>query len=339
MAQETRKNLSLDDLDSLFGGGLFDDEQQTAAERVVEIVYKTPEKTKVEKPQESEPVELLEETLDNAAISFSSSELDMEEASEALLKEDLFVEETSRTENVQCEDGGNDDSYDEDDESDDDEEEEDSEDEVDEDSDDGSEADADSIKDTAGGSKGGPAKGKPKKERKPTPSATEGAVKRIKDHILGMAAKDAVLARKLQNPAKSWEECSNYVFGEAFKKLRTTKGGILDDSEVYGLAVHYWQEEKVEINKDFDPSRFFVAGNGETGLTDEDKARIEAEVRQKVEDDYRRKAEEAEKARRLKAEKKAKDDAEKAAQKAKEKKEAAQKEFEEGCSLFGGMDY
>lgn len=76
----------------------------------------------------------------------------------------------------------------------------------------------------------------------------EEALKKIKNHLDDMAAKDAAFAEKYANPKKSLKECWDYIWSCAAKASRRTSCCI-DDDIVYGWAVHYYDEEKVEIKE------------------------------------------------------------------------------------------
>lgn len=61
----------------------------------------------------------------------------------------------------------------------------------------------------------------------------------IKAFLDDLAARDEGFALSYENPKKSIEECVNYIIGEVQK---SGKQGF-DDSEIYGMAVHYYDEE------------------------------------------------------------------------------------------------
>lgn len=70
----------------------------------------------------------------------------------------------------------------------------------------------------------------------------------IKDYLDKRAETDPILAEKLKNPKKNIKECLQYIMGEAHK--RATGGSVMiADEEVYGWAVHYYDEENIEVEK------------------------------------------------------------------------------------------
>lgn len=68
----------------------------------------------------------------------------------------------------------------------------------------------------------------------------------LKAHLDEMAAKDALFAAKYNNPEKSIEDCAKYVIAEVKKRLKSGNNVVsVPDAEVYGMAVHYYQEDSI----------------------------------------------------------------------------------------------
>lgn len=67
--------------------------------------------------------------------------------------------------------------------------------------------------------------------------------KNIKQHLDKMAAEDGAFSAKYNNPDKSINKCIDYILGQV------SKSGIngWTDDEIYGMAVHYFEETNVEI--------------------------------------------------------------------------------------------
>lgn len=59
----------------------------------------------------------------------------------------------------------------------------------------------------------------------------------IADYLKQRATEDTLFAPKFTNPKKSIDECCRYILGEARKRGNEV---VMDDNEVYGLAVHYY---------------------------------------------------------------------------------------------------
>lgn len=67
----------------------------------------------------------------------------------------------------------------------------------------------------------------------------------IADYLKQRAAEDTLFAPKFTNPKKSIDECCRYILGEARKHGNEV---VMADDEVFGLAIHYYDEENIKIN-------------------------------------------------------------------------------------------
>ena len=85
------------------------------------------------------------------------------------------------------------------------------------------------------------------------------------------AAEDALFAKNYHNPAKNIDDCVTYILNYV------QKSGCngFTDGEIYGQAVHYYDENEIEVGK---PLNCQVAVNHIVELTAEEKA----EARQKA---------------------------------------------------------
>ena len=99
--------------------------------------------------------------------------------------------------------------------------------------------------------------------------------KRIKEYLDRMAFNDPQFAEKYRNEEKSIEQCCEYIYGE----VSESQCNGFDDDEIFGMAVHYYDEADVTI-KPNKVSRVVVDYHVE--LTEEEKA----EIRQKTIADY-----------------------------------------------------
>lgn len=68
---------------------------------------------------------------------------------------------------------------------------------------------------------------------------------KIKNYLDERAKNDELFAKAYAKPNKSIDECYKYILGEARKK-GTAVG--MSHEEVYGLAVHYYDEDEIKIN-------------------------------------------------------------------------------------------
>lgn len=67
----------------------------------------------------------------------------------------------------------------------------------------------------------------------------------IADYLEQRAVEDVLFAPKFSNPKKNIDECCRYILGEARKRGNEV---VMDDSEVYGLAVHYYDEDDIKVS-------------------------------------------------------------------------------------------
>lgn len=79
---------------------------------------------------------------------------------------------------------------------------------------------------------------------------------KIKAYLDKRAAEDELFAKSYAKEKKSIAECCLYVLGEALKRAHSYNGGkasVMDDEEVYNLAVHYYDEDDIKV-KPLNPS-------------------------------------------------------------------------------------
>lgn len=90
----------------------------------------------------------------------------------------------------------------------------------------------------------------------------------IKSYLDRRASEDKMFAESYANPKKNIGECCDYIVSEVRKQNRTA----MTDDEVYGLAVHYYDEA--------DPGRIDkgIASSARIVIPGEDKERLRAEA-------------------------------------------------------------
>lgn len=88
----------------------------------------------------------------------------------------------------------------------------------------------------------------------------------IKAYLEERAENDALFAVRFANPSKSVEECVTFILNEV------KKSGCcgFTDAEVYGMAIHYYDEEEIEVGK---PINCQVVVNHTVELTEEERNR------------------------------------------------------------------
>lgn len=105
--------------------------------------------------------------------------------------------------------------------------------------------------------------------------ATDHFKETIKNYLDNLAASDEIFAATYAKPNKSLDECINYIFQQVMK---SGYGGFTDD-EVYGMAVHYYDEDELT---DIPTQSCRVIVNHVVELTEEEKA----EARRKAIEEY-----------------------------------------------------
>ena len=89
------------------------------------------------------------------------------------------------------------------------------------------------------------------------------------------AAEDALFAKNYRNPAKNMDDCITYILN--YVKNSGCNG--FTDGEIYGQAVHYYDENEIEVGKPIQcPSggepRCGTHGGGKSGGTAESRPPI-----------------------------------------------------------------
>ena len=137
----------------------------------------------------------------------------------------------------------------------------------------------------------------------------------IKSYLDERAKSDETFAASYAKPKKTIEGCCKYIVAEVKK---TGRHGFADE-EIYGMAVHYYDEDDIkEVKADTNVS---VVINKEVQLSDAEKAKL----RKRAEDEYFKQQQE------LLAKQNAKRSERRKAKAAPQKSQAVQ------LDLFGGL--
>lgn len=119
----------------------------------------------------------------------------------------------------------------------------------------------------------------------------------IKAYLDKRAQDDTLFAASYAKQNKSIDECFDYIIGEVRKKATW----YLSDEEVFGMAVHYYDEDDIKVSKLPKNERVKVNPSA-VELTDEEKAEIKAQAiqtyKQRCIDEEAAKAKEQAKKRR-----------------------------------------
>ncbi|MCE9336906.1 PcfK-like family protein [Bacteroides fragilis] len=87
----------------------------------------------------------------------------------------------------------------------------------------------------------------------------------IQMYLEQRAAEDALFAKKYHNPAKNLDDCVSYILN--FVQRSGCNG--FTDGEIFGQAIHYFEENEIEVGKPMDCQ---VVVNHVVELTAEEKA-------------------------------------------------------------------
>lgn len=111
-----------------------------------------------------------------------------------------------------------------------------------------------------------------------TMNGTQAFQDTIRTYLDKMAESDALFAVKYANPSKSLSECITYII------CQVQKSGCngFEDDEIFGMAVHYWEENEIEVGK---PVNCQVVVNHTVELTEEEKAQARQDAIDKLRDE------------------------------------------------------
>ena len=108
--------------------------------------------------------------------------------------------------------------------------------------------------------------------------ATKTFKKTIKEYLEQRAKEDELFATTYAKENKNIDDCITYILNTVKKSERN---GFADE-EIYSMAVHYYDEDDIEVGKNFDCR---VVVNHTIELTDEEKE----EARKKAIEEYHNK--------------------------------------------------
>lgn len=106
----------------------------------------------------------------------------------------------------------------------------------------------------------------------------------IQSYLEKKAKEDSLFAVTYAKDNKNLDECCDYIIGEARK--RGGNAVAMTDDEVFGIAIHYYDEDDIKVNKLTKSVRTSVS-SPKVKLTEEDekKAREEA-IKRLTEEQY-----------------------------------------------------
>ena len=102
--------------------------------------------------------------------------------------------------------------------------------------------------------------------------ATRAFKETIQAYLMEMATYDTNFAERFADPKKNINDCVTYILNQ----VQESGCNGFEDDEIYGMAVHYYQEEDIEVGKSVD--YLHVVVNHVVELTDEEKAEARREA-------------------------------------------------------------
>ena len=100
----------------------------------------------------------------------------------------------------------------------------------------------------------------------------------IKAYLETMAENDALFAVKYGNPSKSVSDCCTFIINQVQK---SGCNGFADE-EIFGMAVHYYEENEIEVGK---PINCQVVVNHTVELTEEEKEQARKDAINRLRDE------------------------------------------------------
>ena len=115
----------------------------------------------------------------------------------------------------------------------------------------------------------------------------------IQMYLEQRAAEDELFAKYYRNPAMNIDDCVTYILNYV------QKSGCngFSDGEIYGQAVHYYDENEIEVGK---PLQCQIAVNHVVELTAEEKAEARQKAIRQYQDEELRKMQNRQRARAAK---------------------------------------
>lgn len=103
----------------------------------------------------------------------------------------------------------------------------------------------------------------------------------IKSHLDERARTDELFAKAYAKSGKNLDECCSYIMGEAKKRGSAV---AMTDDEVFGMAVHYYDEDNLKVDKLPANSRV-TTNTSSVKLTKEEQEKARQAAIKRVEDE------------------------------------------------------
>lgn len=102
----------------------------------------------------------------------------------------------------------------------------------------------------------------------------------IKSYLDERAKTDELFAKAYAKENKSIDECCSYILGEAKKRGNAV---AISDAEVFGMAVHYYDEDDIKVEELPDNTKVSVSKPIE--LSEQDKAQARKAALKRLEEE------------------------------------------------------
>jgi len=114
--------------------------------------------------------------------------------------------------------------------------------------------------------------------------ATENFKRVIQKHLEERAAQHPLFAETMKKENKNIEDCITYILNI----VKKTERNAFEDSDIYGLAVHYYDEDNLEIGKPV-VGNVNVISPYQVEFTDEDRAEAKSKAMEALIEEERKK--------------------------------------------------
>jgi hypothetical protein len=132
---------------------------------------------------------------------------------------------------------------------------------------------------------------------------------RIQEFIDKQVAEDAAFAEKVRSTKRTVKDCATWMIEQLAQDFQKTGKMGYDDSEIYGLALHFFDEPNLKAKGNLNFQGLIMSNRPATRpykpkeLSDEEKARLDVAAREQYKNEQLRKMREAEQKQREKEEK------------------------------------
>lgn len=104
---------------------------------------------------------------------------------------------------------------------------------------------------------------------------TENFKNAVASYLRDIAQNDDGFKKKLSNPQKNIDDCITYIFNQ----VKKSDCNGFTDKEIYGMAIHYYDEENIDIGSSL---KCQVVVNHTIELTEEEKIEAKQKAVEKI---------------------------------------------------------